>query len=51
FNNPHGPCIICLITILYSCGYFFLSGISAEISRSYCSGHVSLLPFYSEAKL
>ncbi|KAG2562016.1 hypothetical protein PVAP13_8KG346003 [Panicum virgatum] len=35
------PYIICLVTIMYNSGYFFLFGSSAHISRSYCSGHVS----------
>lgn len=41
-SRPQGPCIICLTTILYSSGYFFLSGSSAETMRSYCSADVSL---------
>nr|TKW07108.1 hypothetical protein SEVIR_7G286433v2 [Setaria viridis] len=39
---PQGPCIICLMTILYRSGYLCLSGSSAEIILSYCSGHVYL---------
>ncbi|KAG2644862.1 hypothetical protein PVAP13_2KG381715 [Panicum virgatum] len=41
YSTPHGPCIICLVTIMYNSGYFFLFGSSTHISRSYYSGHVS----------
>ncbi|KAJ1268289.1 hypothetical protein BS78_07G123800 [Paspalum vaginatum] len=39
---PRGPCIICLIIILYSFGYLHLFGSSAEIIESYCYGLMSL---------
>jgi hypothetical protein len=42
FNLPQGPCIIHFVTILYRSGYLFLSGSSALMRWSYCSGHVSL---------
>jgi hypothetical protein len=45
-NRPYGPCIICLVTILYRSGYFTLSGSSTQMRRSYCSGHVSLYLCY-----
>jgi hypothetical protein len=43
FSTPHGPCNIWLITRSCNSRYLSLSGISAEMTRSYASGVVNLL--------